>query len=362
MSPAASEPVRKIRVMIADGNEAVRSALKAVLEEDARIQVVASAATGAETLRKATVAKPDVLVMDVRFPDMAASDVIARLSSTGLPLAVLVLSPHATRGSPALEAALQAGAFDFVRRPPNYKDVAQIGRQILTHIFVAAATRSKQLPQRAAGRAAAAGEPGTAGPVPPRDLEAVYLEAGPEHRADLRRILSGIKGKLRPAVLVRTGEQRGAVEELVKQLGGELAVPVYAGHPGDYLVAGRICLLADQSVDIVLERTLSGWIELRTAPPGEGSRALPVADGPSSPVLMRSLGQTFGAALAVVLVGAAPDASVEELAALSALGALTLVTAAEVEGPATARPPGAPAPARVVSLESIVELLAGTGS
>src|SRR5687767_14766546 len=96
------EPGKKIRVMIADSNEAVASALKTVLEEDPRLEVVTTASTGADTIRKATVAKPLVLIMDLRFPDMGANDVIAQLVSTGLPLAVLILSARATKGLPAL--------------------------------------------------------------------------------------------------------------------------------------------------------------------------------------------------------------------------------------------------------------------
>ena len=65
-----TEPEKKIRVMLADGNEVMLDAVKQVVEEDGRIEVVTTAGTGAETVRKAMVSKPLVLIMDLRFPDM----------------------------------------------------------------------------------------------------------------------------------------------------------------------------------------------------------------------------------------------------------------------------------------------------
>ena len=64
---------RALRVLLADDHELVRMALRAVLEE-AGVEVVGEAAGGAEALELCDALEPDVLVLDMRMPDMGGVD------------------------------------------------------------------------------------------------------------------------------------------------------------------------------------------------------------------------------------------------------------------------------------------------
>src|SRR5688500_18906473 len=64
--------VKAVRVMVAHSSEAVCEALTKVVEADPRVAVVASATSGEEIIRKATITWPTVVVMDIAFPDMGA--------------------------------------------------------------------------------------------------------------------------------------------------------------------------------------------------------------------------------------------------------------------------------------------------
>lgn len=304
----------KIRVMIADANEAVSEALKDTLEEEGRIEVVAVAGTGAEALRKAAVAKPLVVLMDLRLPDMPAAEIIGKLTHSGLPLAVLIVSSLAIKGSSSLEAALKAGAFDFVKRPMNYKDVGQIGRQLRTHAMVAAVTRSKQLTARAQSGA----DPGIPG-LALRKLTAVYVELPAGREPDLAAVLAGLKGKTKLAMLIRLHASAGAATKLAGDLTRSVPVPLYAANRGDYLVPGRVCLMGHLDGDVVLDKNLAGFLELKAVPPTTGEVA------PATSVLVKSLAQVYGQGLAVALLEPAVEASRAALPTAEAAGALTCV-------------------------------------
>ena len=60
----------RLRVVIADDQPMMRAGFKAVLEATGDIQVVAEAATGAEAVAAANQHAPDVVLMDIRMPEM----------------------------------------------------------------------------------------------------------------------------------------------------------------------------------------------------------------------------------------------------------------------------------------------------
>ena len=60
----------KIRVLVADDQTLVRSGFRVILEAEGDIEVVAEAQTGAEAVRQARLARPDVVLMDIRMPEL----------------------------------------------------------------------------------------------------------------------------------------------------------------------------------------------------------------------------------------------------------------------------------------------------
>ncbi len=95
-----------IRVLIADDHPVVRDGLSGMFAADPDFAVVGEAADGSEALRLAQVAKPDVILMDLRMPGMDGVTAIAELSRRGSPARVLVLTTYDTDSYvlPAIEA------------------------------------------------------------------------------------------------------------------------------------------------------------------------------------------------------------------------------------------------------------------
>ncbi|MZE55888.1 response regulator, partial [Streptomyces sp. SID5770] len=65
---SGAEPGRAVRIVLADDERMVRTALRVVLDAERDLEVVGEAATGAEAVSVVRAARPDVVLMDVRMP------------------------------------------------------------------------------------------------------------------------------------------------------------------------------------------------------------------------------------------------------------------------------------------------------
>lgn len=81
-----------IKVLIADDIMILRQGLKAVLEQDGEIEVVALAENGKEAFEKSKVYKPDVVLMDMRMPDYDGAFGIQAIKEELPEVKVLVLT------------------------------------------------------------------------------------------------------------------------------------------------------------------------------------------------------------------------------------------------------------------------------
>jgi DNA-binding NarL/FixJ family response regulator len=80
------------RVLIADDDHLVRAGLVEVLSNDPTIEIVGQAATGREAVERACRLAPDVVLMDVRMPDLDGIAATAELSRAASNAKVLILT------------------------------------------------------------------------------------------------------------------------------------------------------------------------------------------------------------------------------------------------------------------------------
>ncbi|WP_217614357.1 DNA-binding response regulator [Cellulomonas sp. GbtcB1] len=116
-----------IRVLIADDEDMIRTALAALLRLEPDLDVVAECASGAEALAAAERARPDVCLLDLEMPGIDGIDTAARLART-VPTRCLVVTRHARPG--VLRRALQAGVDGFLPKSRPAQDVAEVIRLV----------------------------------------------------------------------------------------------------------------------------------------------------------------------------------------------------------------------------------------
>lgn len=87
---------RVTAVLVVDDHPAFRSSVRALLEADG-FAVVGEAASGAEALEKAARLEPDVVLLDIRLPDIDGFTVARRLSGLLKTPAVILVSSRSAR-------------------------------------------------------------------------------------------------------------------------------------------------------------------------------------------------------------------------------------------------------------------------
>lgn len=83
-----------IRVVLADDHVFVRDGIKSLLENEANIEVVGEATDGVEVLKIVEATKPDLLILDIRMPNMTGIEVVEKLRSQNNSVKIVMLSMH----------------------------------------------------------------------------------------------------------------------------------------------------------------------------------------------------------------------------------------------------------------------------
>ena len=100
------------RILIADDHEAVRSGLRAVIEQRADWEVVAEATDGSKAVAAAIESRPHVAIVDFSMPRMTGVEVARRIRDYPLQTEVLIFTVH--NSSLLAQQAFQAGARAFL--------------------------------------------------------------------------------------------------------------------------------------------------------------------------------------------------------------------------------------------------------
>jgi DNA-binding NarL/FixJ family response regulator len=101
-----------MKVLIADDIMILRQGLKAVLEQDSEIEVVALAENGREAFEKCKVFQPDVVLMDMRMPDYDGAYGIRAIKENCPQIRVLVLTTFDDEET--IAKALESGADGYI--------------------------------------------------------------------------------------------------------------------------------------------------------------------------------------------------------------------------------------------------------
>ena len=110
----ASEPSSEIAVVLADDHDLMRESFRALLDASPGFTSVGEASTGTEAVRLARQHRPDVVLMDVRMPEMDGIEATRQICADSQMSSVRVLMLTTFDLDEYVYAALAAGASGFL--------------------------------------------------------------------------------------------------------------------------------------------------------------------------------------------------------------------------------------------------------
>lgn len=117
-----------ITIVIADDQDLVREGVRMMLDAETDLSVVGEAANGNQALAAARTHDPDVLLMDVRMPDLDGIEATRRLVASGARARVLVLTTFNL--DEYVYQAMKAGASGFLLKDAKREQLAAAVRTI----------------------------------------------------------------------------------------------------------------------------------------------------------------------------------------------------------------------------------------
>jgi DNA-binding NarL/FixJ family response regulator len=119
---------KPIRILVVDDHFMVRMGLWSSLNVERDMEVVAEAGTG----RDASVAyrkhQPNLVLMDVRLPDMSGAEVVAAMTHEFPDACILMLSTHS--GEEEIRRSLQAGARGYILKSAMREELLEAIRKV----------------------------------------------------------------------------------------------------------------------------------------------------------------------------------------------------------------------------------------
>lgn len=116
-----------IKVLVVDDHPVVTQGVSLLLRAQPNVVVVGSARTGNEAIKAAAELAPDVVLLDLRLPDMLATEVIRKFRVVRPTARVLLFTAYADHA--ALPAALEEGVVGCLLKDASTTDLASAIQQ-----------------------------------------------------------------------------------------------------------------------------------------------------------------------------------------------------------------------------------------
>lgn len=191
-----SEPA--IRVLVVDDHPVVTDGVRLLLRADQTITIVGDARTGRDAVEAATVLRPDVVLLDLRLPDMLATEVIRRLRGRAPDARVVLFTAHGDHA--ALRAAIEAGVSGCLLKDASTTDLAAAIHRVACGLTVM--------------------DPRLAPATPARLREALYRAGLTRREYDVLRLVAA--GQTNPEIGDELGLARNTVKTYLQSAMGKL--------------------------------------------------------------------------------------------------------------------------------------------
>jgi DNA-binding NarL/FixJ family response regulator len=195
------------RVVIADDDDLMRAGLVELLSGEESIEIVGQARTGREAVERARKLKPDVVLMDVRMPDMDGIAATAELGRAAPEARVIILTTF--EQDDYIFGALRAGASGFLlKRTPPEELIAGV-RTVASGESLLSPSVTRRVIDRMAQQ-----------PTPDLSHQAKLGELTPREREVLGLVAAGLSnGEIAAELVIEDATVRSHIRRILMKLG-----------------------------------------------------------------------------------------------------------------------------------------------
>jgi CheY-like chemotaxis protein len=118
--PRAEQDMSARRILVVDDNDDVRSILVVLLERSGGYETL-EAATGQEAVEKTIFGRPDLILMDIRLPDISGVDATRAIKNNPRTEQIPIVAYSALPLVGWKQQAFQAGMVAYLQKPVNLK-------------------------------------------------------------------------------------------------------------------------------------------------------------------------------------------------------------------------------------------------
>jgi DNA-binding NarL/FixJ family response regulator len=205
-----------IRVLLCDDQALVRSGFRMILEARPDLEVVGEAEDGARAVALAGTEAPDVVLMDIRMPNLDGVEATRRIVASGSPARVIVLTTYDL--DQYVYDAIRAGASGFLLKDVQPAQLVEAIRVVAAGDALLAPSITRRLLDRFAVSLSPSEPPsGALSNLTEREVEVLRLLAGGLSNAELaeRLFISEATVKSHVSNLLRKVGVRDRVQAVI---------------------------------------------------------------------------------------------------------------------------------------------------
>ena len=217
--PQPAKVTGPARIVLADDHVLVRKGMRAMLQREPDVEIVGEAENGLEAVKLARALKPDLVLMDVRMPEMDGLSATQAIKQESPTISVLIVTSH--EDPDYLFEAIKAGCAGYVLKEASQEELTTTVRKVLAGESLLDPELSAQLLRRMVEETQKKNEEATEKASPDEHKETLLPQPLSRREAEVLGLIA--KGQTNRQIaqnlLISLGTTKIYVKRIIEKLG-----------------------------------------------------------------------------------------------------------------------------------------------